>query len=131
MESFIRFNSPISNKFFDIKNNNICFKSSNKTIKNLIDDISNLKPITTFLNYSSDTSLSVAKKIKKGAQWDTLLLLLSASTRLVHSAHSAHSAHAGGCGFGFLDVADAKMPVAFEARGEDLRALKFGEEHAP
>ena len=64
MESFIRFNSPISNKFFNIKNNNIYFKSSNKTIKNLIDDISNLKPITTFLNYSSDTSLSVAKKIK-------------------------------------------------------------------
>ena len=32
---------------------------------------------------------------------------------------------------GFLDVAEAKMPVAFEARVEDLRALKFGEEHAP
>jgi hypothetical protein len=41
---------------------------------------------------------------------------------------------------GFLDVADAKMPVAFEARGKALassssaataRALKFGEEHAP
>lgn len=64
MESFVRFNDPISNKFFDINKNNIAYKSSNKTMQDLVKDIYNLKPITTFLNCSSDTSLSMAKKIK-------------------------------------------------------------------
>ena len=66
---------------------------------------------------------------------------------LVHSAHSAHAGVAGGHRglsakptpqHGFLDVKkvlwtfdsaaenkNAKMPVAFEARGEALRALKL------
>ena len=53
------------------------------------------------------------------------------SIGLVHTAHAAHAGVAGGHrGFGLLDVADAKMPVAFEARGGALRALKYGEEHA-
>lgn len=64
MESFVRFNNPISDKYFYINQNNIAYKSSNKTMQNLINDIYNLKPITTFLNFSSDTSLSMTKKIK-------------------------------------------------------------------
>ncbi|MBQ6143256.1 MAG: insulinase family protein [Clostridia bacterium] len=69
MESFVRFNDPVSNKFFDINKNNIAYKSSNKTMQDLVKDIYNLKPITTFLNFSSNTSLSMAKKIKNKCKY--------------------------------------------------------------
>ena len=69
-----------------------------------------------------------------------LHFVLHVSAESIHTAHAAHAGvrssssrgiPAGGHrGFGFLDVADAKMPVAFEARGGALRALKYGEEHA-
>lgn len=69
MESFVKFGSPLSNSFFDINKNNVSFKSSEKTAKDLTKEILDLKPIITYLNYSSDSYLSTAKKIKNKCKY--------------------------------------------------------------